>query len=322
MLIKENWLSFLNEKRITDPQYSYEYASLTSKSEMFAVEENGMSALLIFQYDGKSRSFETPYGYGSFWTNTSDEVFINEFFASFYAEMSKRGCVAGLIRYNPFVILPKTELVKNEYVREVVCVDLTQNYLKNVKRRTLGDINRAKKHEINLKISTEEEDFIEFENIYKELMTEKNAEKELLFGVDYFRKLSKLKNSMLVCARRENELIGGASFLFGAEMSYYHLSAVREKKRYPGLSSLILSIGIEKVQEMKGKKILLGGGTTSAKDDPLLFFKEGFSPIKFPFCIGKMTIDEKEYRELTSKHDVQYPHSKRLFLRYKYEVAL
>ncbi|MDD3803410.1 MAG: peptidoglycan bridge formation glycyltransferase FemA/FemB family protein [bacterium] len=319
MLIKENWQFILDRFMITDPQYSFEYASLLSEPEMFFMEDNENAAFLIFTYDKGSNSFETPYGYGSFWSRTTDEIFINEFFASFHAEMSKRGCVAGLIRFNPFIQAPKTEIFNTEFVRDTVYIDLEEEYSKKFSKRTKGDIKRASSHGLDLKESSDERDFISFFELYSSLMDDKNASEELMFKKDYFLCMSKLKNAFVMLAQNAKESVGGALFIFGENVSYYHLSAVIDKKKHPGLSTLLLHSGIEAIHRRGGKRMMLGGGMTSAKDDPLLFFKEGFSKLKLPFYIGKMVVDENEYRKLTREHDEKHAHSGKLFLRYKYK---
>lgn len=317
MIIKENWNNLIEKIATNDPQFSFEYASLSFKSEMFYLSEGGKTAFLIFIHDSKSRSFETPYGYGSFWSDTADDLFLNEFFASFHAEMSKRGCIAGLIRFNPFIHIPKTEIFHTEFVRDVVYIDLEENYSKKFSSRTKGDIKRASRHNLEIRESSDRDDFIIFSSLYSHLMNEKGASDELLFGEDYFHGMRGVKGSFVMIAEESGEPVGGALFIHGESVSYYHLSAVRDKKRYPGLSTLLLHSGIEALHRRRGKKVLLGGGMTSAKDDPLLFFKEGFSPLKLRFSIGKMIVDEGEYRRLTDEHDRSAVHKSRLFLRYK-----
>ena len=318
MVLKENWFEILNKYKIDDIEYSYGYASLYGEPEMFLIEEKNTAAFLIFVYDKESKSFESPYGYSSFWTNSNDEIFINEFFASFHAEMSKRGCVAGLIRYNPFIMPIKTEIVKNEFVRNVVYVDLKDSYMKKYSKRTQGDIKRAKEHNLDIDFSASERDFQLFGDLYRSIMKEKKASDELLFTDEYFQKLSRLDKAFVLTARKDDVFAGGSVFLLSGSTSYYHLSAVKDKKHLPGLSGLLLHCGIEHAFESKSEKIVLGGGLTSADDDSLLFFKEGFSQLKKQFFIGKMIVNEKEYKRLTAEHDEKNPHGVKLFLRYKY----
>ena len=318
MIFRNDWFEILKKNDIDDTEYSYGYASLYGSPEMFLFEDNQMTAFMIFIYDNESKSFETPYGYGSFWSNTSDEIFLNEFFASFRFEISKRGCIAGLIRYNPFIHLPKTDIVHNEFVRDIVYVDLKDDFPGYYSKRTLDDIKRAKLHNLDFDFSTSKSDFELFGNLYRQIMKEKDASNDLLFKNDYFRKLSDINNTFVLTAKKDNSLVGGAVFILSRHSSYYHLSAIKNKKHFPGLSGLLLHLGIEYAHKSKSEKIILGGGMTSADDDSLLFFKKGFSHLKKQFFIGKMIVSEEEYKHLTAEHDKKNPHGGKIFLRYKY----
>ncbi|HAV92792.1 TPA: hypothetical protein DCW38_06395 [candidate division WOR-3 bacterium] len=317
MFIKNNWFDILRKHSIDDIEYFYGYSSLYGNPEMFLMENDKMSAFIIFIYDEKSRSFESPYGYGSFWTNTDDKEFFDIFFASFKEEMLKRNCVAGLIRYNPFVIIPKTSVIENEFVRDIVYIDLKDDFSANYSKRTLGDIKRAGTHKLDFDFSASTGDLKLFGNLYRDVMKLKHASEELVFTDDYFKRLSTLDKAFVVTAKRENELIGGAVFLFSRHTSYYHLSAVKNKKDFPGLSGLLLNLGIEHAHKSKSEKMILGGGMTSAEDDSLLFFKEGFSNLKKQFIIGKMIVNDRDYKSLTGKYDETNPNKAKLFLRYK-----
>lgn len=319
MLIKNNWFEILKKYRIEDIEYFYGYASLYGEPEMYIVEDNTKTAFIIFIYDGKSRSFETPYGYGSFWTNTEDEIFLNDFFASFREEMTNRDCVAGLIRYNPFVIIPKTSFIENEFVRNIVYIDLSGDFSTDYSKRTLGGVKRAKQHKLDLDFSASSGDLKSFGDLYRDAMNLKHASEELFFNDSYFKRLSELDKAFVLTAKKENDLIGGAVFLLSSQTSYYHLSAIKNRKDFPGLSSLLLHLGIERAYKSKSERIILGGGITSAENDSLLFFKEGFSNLKKQFMIGKMIVNEKDYKSLTAKYDEVNPKGTKLFLRYKFK---
>lgn len=318
MILSHEWSEILLKNGIGDCQFEFSYASLYGIPEMFLFESGGKSAFIIYIVDDASRTFESPYGYGSFYTTSYEEDFMEGFFSEFMLRMKKRGVIAGILRFHPGIQIPRSSLFETRFIRKtaVAVSPWKLPCLENAKCRNM--VRRGWKNGLDIVITDSKEDYTAFGRVYRNEMMRRGASEELLFNDSYFTSLSELHFSRLIAAFDKDSVSGGAIMLVSKNgFSYYHLSAVVLGSG-PGISNALLHEGISLCAAQSRSPVMLGGGTTSFEDDPLLKFKIDFSDEMLDFCIGTFIIDRKEYSRKIKEHDDKYG-SNTLFLRFKYE---
>jgi hypothetical protein len=97
------------------------------------------------------------------------------------------------------------------------------------------------------------------------------------FGDDYFAALD-AAGAVQLLLHDEHGVAAGAVFLRGAPEASYHLSARRsDPPPPPGAANLLIAEGLELCRAAGAARCYLGGGTSTAADDPLLAFKRAMA---------------------------------------------
>ncbi len=317
MQILKNWEHILIKHSIYDIEFTSKYANLYGQAFMYLYEKNDNTAFLIINENKVYNDFETPYGYGSFYTNNYDNDFLNEFYLCFKKETNKRGFIAGIIRFHPLYNVPEN-IFNTIKIKDIVTIDIS-NYENQINSSCKNMIRRAEKESLNIYESTSKNDINDFSESYSKMIKIKESDPLLLFNNDYFKQLLSFDETiMIICRDKKNMFIGGSIFLITNNgVSYYHLSILKNRN-IPGISNYILIKGIETAKKRNSHTMILGGGLTDNKNDPLLKFKLSFSKKSKPFYLGKMIIDKNEYSKRIDKYDSKYDKYKSYFLRYRY----
>ncbi len=317
MQVLNKWDEQLPLLGINDIQFSESYASLYGKPCMYLYKDNEQYAFAIIIINEEYNDFETPYGYGGFQTNSTDVEFINQFFSKLKSVLNDKSVIAGIIRFHPMHNI-STKAIDVSYIRNTVIVNCSK-YSDNKSNSCKSMIKRGFRHDMHYYFSDKIDDQNDFISAYSNFLKDKSADPNLIPNDDYYHNLFALPmHHLAVCRDAEGAFVGGASFLISRDMSYYHLS-YSKSKTYPGISNVLLDMGIKRAIEMHSKYVMLGGGITDKKDDSLLRFKLSFCPDLYPFSIGKMTIDMIKYRTKTDEYDKNKSKYKNYFLRYRYD---
>lgn len=265
---------------------------------------------------------ETAYGYGGFYVNTENHKFIKTALEKYKQYCLEKKIIAEFIRFHPWNTFPqeyKESLDMNSYDRDVVYVDLSlskEERWKNYTSKTRNILRKCEK-ELVFQKSDNIETFIE---LYEKTMDKNNATDFYYFSRDYYEQLISNEDIELYEIRQDGKIFSMAFFMFGNEIGHYHLSANNYEMRKYNANYFILD-QIFEIAKNKGKKyFLLGGGTTSNRDDSLLKFKQKFSPLTKSFYIAGKIYNSEVYNkykriwEKQSKEDIKY------FLKYRLEI--
>jgi len=222
-----------------------------------------------------------------------------------WAEESRStGGVAGFFRLHPLLDnarwLPADAVVRDD--RSTVYVPLAAG-LKSVwaqaDSRHRNMVNRGRRSgpppEWNSEFAWES-----FPHLYCTAMERVNAPARLRFGIPHFSFLRSMPGVDLVSVTDDAGVVAAAIFLFGARWAHYHLAARRpDAANYVG--NVILQAGIERAC-MKGLDGLhLGGGVTSADEDPLLRFKRSLGGELRPFRIARVVCNQSVFERLATQ---------------------
>jgi len=269
---------------------------------------------------------ETAYGYGGFYTNNEDEIFLKKAMMEYYKRCKEEKIIAEFIRFHPFNNFPIEHgsfFDFNIYDRDTVIVDLNLNYNTIVSEYSSSlkrKIKKEKKNNLKFEeIIANDINISIFIKMYTLTMNKKNADNFYFFDINYFKQLFNIKNCKLYVVKQNKIIINMIIIFVSNDILYYHLGATDDRYYHLSPNPLLFDSLISNMH-LKYKYLYLGGGTSSLEDDSLLKFKQKFSKNTKPFYIsGKIyNIDIfDKYNRLwqeQSKKNVKY------FLQYRLEI--
>jgi hypothetical protein len=319
---------------INDVYYSKEYVSLyiQEDEELFEFKyqkENNIfyniSIKRLIDQIGNTRlnekfyDLESAYGYGGFYTNSNDKLFIENAMKKYEEKCQDENIIAEFMRFHPFNYFPKNYsnfLDFNFYDRDVVVKDLSINILSSYKRKVRNIVKRS-----NEKVSIQKSENIDkFIELYNKTMHKNNADEFYFFDKAYYIDLLGNKNIELYEVQYEDEIISMGFFMFGEDIAHYHLSANSDLSYKLNTNYALLNYAFNQAKEKKISNFILGGGTTSTKEDNLFKFKNKFSKDIKQFYISGKIYNQEVYNKYNkiwqeqSKEDIKY------FLKYRLDI--
>jgi ribosomal protein S20 len=319
---------------INDIYYSKEYVSLyiQEDEELFEFKyqkennifynisiKRSIDQIGNMRLNEKFYDLESAYGYGGFYTNSNDKSFIKIAMKKYEEKCQDENIIAEFMRFHPFNNFPKyysNFLDFNFYDRDVVVKDLSSNILSSYKSKVRNIIKRSNEKVIIQK-SENIDNFIE---LYNKTMYKNNADKFYFFDKSYYIDLLENKNIELYEVQNEGEIISMGFFMFGEDIAHYHLSANSDLSYKLNTNYALLNYAFNQAKERKISNFILGGGTTSSKEDNLFKFKNKFSKDIKPFYISGKIYNQEIYDKYNkiwqeqSKEDIKY------FLKYRLET--
>ncbi len=262
---------------------------------------------------------ETAYGYGGFYTNSDDKLFMKRAFKSYEQKCQDENIIAEFIRFHPFNNFPikyHNFLDFNVLDRNVVVKDLKQDILLSYTSK----VRNAVKRSCEKIIFRESSDIDKFIELYNATMSKNDASEFYFFPKTYYQNLLNNKNIQLYEIKYENNIVAMGFFMFGEEIAHYHLSANTDISYKINANYGLLHNAFLKAKERGLDYMLLGGGTTSQEDDNLLKFKKKFSKELKPFYISGKIYDKNIYDKYNEIWKEQSAEDVRYFLKYRLEL--
>lgn len=263
---------------------------------------------------------ETPYGYGGFYSNTSDSKFIERAFLNYKKKCKEENIIAEFCTFHPFNNFPVLNKDCFEICfkdRDLIIVDLK----KSDEERWLDFASKTRtiirKCNRELKVS-ESDDIDTFISIYNETMKKNKAREFYYFDRKYFEKLLCIDGVKLIKVCLGEIVIAMSFFMLGESIGHYHLSANRSDYLKYNANYLILEEGFKLAKKKGCDYFLLGGGRTSNVDDTLFKFKRKFSKLtKDYYLAGNVYNQEIFSRYIKLWEDQNSGEIKQYFLRYR-----
>lgn len=256
----------------------------------------------------------SPYGFGGYFTNTSNSSFIQEALIAQSKEAQKQNIIAEFVRFHPLypsstsfsVLLPffQTE-------REIIEVQTDfKTRWNHYSSRIRGKIRKAN----NELCITQSQDISKFHQLYTQTMQRSQASEFYFFNFEYFKKLFRLKNCISLEAKSQDITCAMALFFYDEYCSYYHFGANSNSSIITNLNPMcaIFETFFQIAQSKGIRSCILGGGRSSSPQDSLFLFKKQFSPISKPFYIGGNIYNQEIYQELCAPFNNPY------FLKYRF----
>ncbi len=304
---------------VDDSLFEFEYNE-GEKKILFRSIKRRISCVSGIMLDEELYDLLGHYGYGGPLTNDYSEEFLLRAFESYKLQCMKEKIVCEFFRFHPFNPLSSTNMLFNFHVleREVVVVDLTLNSEDRWKLYSKTTRNILRKTRENL---VRRSNFItveQFKNLYQKTMDKNQANNFYYFDELYFKRLTCISGVDLLSIHLNESIISCGYFMHSGDLAHYHLSAnnsdfLKENGNYE-----LLEFAFEHAKTKGCHYMMLGGGRTSAADDPLFRFKSKFSPVTLPFYISGLDFLPQKKAELNKLWDDQNSgNNVRLFQKYR-----
>lgn len=237
-------------------------------------------------------------GYGGAIVNTSDRSFIGRALEAYSAFCKEERIIAEIIRFN--CILANHSYFEYGFpvdvvsAKEIVIVDCFKEESLQLKQFSEPCRRRVKRglKECEFRVLDKEKEWEIFVEFYYNSLRRVGAQKIWYLSSGFFERASQSKYFNVYGVWNNNQL-ASASLVIEYPLSAYYLLAGNSGDLVPGAGELLI-FGIARAMADKGiHNLFLGGGNSSASDDPLLRFKKKFAKTTQTFYIGKMVHNQQ-----------------------------
>ncbi len=241
----------------------------------------------------------SPYGYGGPLTASTDPAFLAQAWASWQAWCREEGVLAEFCRFHPQAPASLRAFggtVKDN--RQTVSVDLTvSDVAAGFNSLTRRKIRRAQQAGVQIRWSQDPADWARYAPFYRQAMQDLQAVPFYFFPDAYFEALSQLPCAHLQVCELEGRWLSAGVYLREGEgdVVEYHLGASSPEGKETGTPSLLQAQAALWGQARGAQALYLAGGTDTSPDNPLLFYKLGFSRRTLPFSVGEAVHDDNRY---------------------------
>ena len=242
---------------------------------------------------------QTPYGYGGPISTSHDHAFLRKAWKAYKNWVAERKILVEFIRFHP--LLENWHYYQGDvfFDRETVWIDLMEGDLHNqYQTRARRKIRKAIKNGLTVHWVTYKEFFEHFPSIYNNLMHSLQAGSFYYFPESYYNAWQQIKNVHFAVCKKQDQVVATIFFYNNNDMMEYHLSASSELGKELAATPLIIHEAALHAKQLGCTKLHLGGGTDNQSDNPLFFFKSGFSNERGRFNIGKTIHLANEYEKL------------------------
>lgn len=246
---------------------------------------------------------QSAYGYAGPCATNDNPIFLQNATEAFKSWCHDNNIIMEMIRFHPLAqnwryyhgeVIPK---------RKTVYVDLTStNLLASYEVRVRTAIKKASNNGVTVRFMLPSEFLEFFPTLYSARMHQVAKRDFYFFKQEYFQAICNLDSARCVVAMQDDEVMAASIFLMCGGILEYHLSASTDTGRRLAATNLILHEAFLYAKQHGCTFAHLGGGATEQENDPLLFFKLGFSEKMAPFHIGQYVHDTQIYNELLNKN--------------------
>jgi hypothetical protein len=260
------------------------------------------------------RDASSPYGYGGPVSTSDAPDFLRVAWQAYGAWMREAGVLVEYVRFHPLLANDRWYGGRVQDNRAVVCIELSQDDLEaGYSVRTRQAVRKA----LAAGVVYDEQPFADharaFGAFHREAMQAMGTDPFYVFGDAYFEAMGRVPGAMLAVCRRSGDegWLAAALLLDGAGVREYHLAAASDAGRRHAAASLLLHQAALHARDAGRARLYLGGGTDGSEDNPLLFFKSGFSPNRLGYRTGSAVFDPAAYARLEQRFPQQraaHPH--------------
>jgi hypothetical protein len=250
---------------------------------------------------------QSPYGYGGPVANSHDVGFLNRAWRAYVEWARAAGIAAEFIRLHPLAENASFYGGRIDEDRQTVWIDLQADRLfAEYQTRVRTSIRKAEKSGMRFSWVNNDEIPGRFASFYRAAMDAISASPFYFFDDAYFAQLAAWPAAKLGVCLLDDQWVSAGLFLYGGNTVEYHLAASTGLgKRFSASNLLLHEVGTSAKAEGYSR-LYLGGGTDRRPDNPLYFYKSGFSKCRAPFNVGTYCHDPERYELLKQRWPDRY----------------
>lgn len=236
----------------------------------------------------------SPYGYGGPLCNAPEDDFLAATWHAYQGWACERRVLGEFCRFHPETGQHRFFRGQVQFNRATVSVDLTLAQT-DVQYNQLARRKIRRAAGVAVRWSRAREDWLAWGDFYRAAMAALGARPRFLFGDDYFAAIAAVPGVELCICSADGQWLSAGVYLFQQRRAgdpvagtlEYHLGASSPAGHARGSAYLLQHAAAEEGRRRGLASLYLGGGTSAAADDPLLFYKRCFSRRERPFHIGR-----------------------------------
>lgn len=262
---------------------------------------------------------QSPYGYGGPVANDHDPAFLARAWTAYRGWLIDEHVPAEFLRFHPLLDNAVFYGGDRHDDRTTVWIDLTiPKLLESYDVRARTAVKKAEKRGLSFHVRPfGASDVTRFTEFYHTGMRAIDAAPFYFFPETYFAAFAEWPSVWLGTCERDGEWLAAGMFLAGKTSLEYHLAATSPAGKKESATNLLLHGAALAGQAAGLERFYLGGGTDARPDNPLLFFKQGFSEKRAPFRIGTAIHDAERYEALKRAHPERWQSNSGRILFYR-----
>lgn len=263
-------------------------------------------------------------GYAGPVCNTDDRGFIDEALRLYSdvcreenitAEIMRLNCILG--NHIPFENHDKMRVFPAKEIVLVSCINEKSEQLRQFADTCRRRVKRGLKDCEFRKLETNDE-LAKFVDFYGRSLQRVNADMRWYFSDEFFERVSK-SEAFEVYSVWKDGIMASASLVIMHPLAAYYFLAANSDDLVPGAGELLIYGIAQAVAAKNISSLILGGGNSTAMDDPLLRYKKKFARETHTFYMGKMIYNKQVFDRLCLKAVMIKPSLKDMnfFLKYR-----
>lgn len=262
---------------------------------------------------------QSPYGYGGPIATTENKDFLDCAWQEYLSYCQSQNVLAEFIRFHP--LLENWKYYQGEIVfnRQTVWIDLNVDDLiaSYHENRVRTAVRKGLKNNVRIHFATQAEFLPAFKQLYSDSMQRLKTSNFYFFNDAYIDAICNLETTCLSIATYENTIVTALISLIKDGILELHLLGTRVESNALCATNLIYHQTFIEAKKRGCHTVHFGGGAGVALDDPVLFFKRGYSNKIASFNIGKYIHQSVAYTSLANAHEHKTgaPITKVLFYR-------
>ncbi len=315
---KEEWLACVNNCFTYDFYHTWLYHSIDPGGEAMLYVYSEDDVFVAFPLikrdipDSRYYDFTSVYGYAgpisNVKFNTLTESFLTNLKKSLLGYMKQENIICLFSRLHPLI---DQSAVTEKFGGKIangktvfIPLDKTiESQRLGYRNNHLRDINSLRGKNISFKEALADNDIEEFVIIYTENMKRINASDEYFFNHQYFKQLvhSNEFTGQILLLYLDEIPIAGCVFIYTNEIIQVHLIATKTEFLHESPTKVLID-EVSYIGRARGMRYLHLGGGVGGKNDPLFYWKAGFSPCYLMFETWRIINDLVTYNQLCYDH--------------------
>ncbi len=300
------------------PEYHVAYSGRIEGSEplMWRYEEGGerfcypflLTSVVLGEEKTDYSDISSIYGYSGPLSSTNDAAFLQKAWAAFDIWAAEKKVIAEFTRFslyadNRALAHPGAQVEFNRPSAISHLPQTEEELLAALGKKTRNMIRKAEKAGLEARELEPKAGMAVFRALYEETMDRNEAPDFFLYDDTYYDLLLSLPEGelRLFGVFDGDDMVGTAMALVHGKGALYHLGASLSDYARLGAGNLSM-FGMSKGLMSAGVEfVTVGGGRTTAEDDPLFRFKKSNAMDVSEFHIGKRIVDSEGYNDVVKR---------------------